>query len=480
LTLHFTSIDWAIVFIFFALVIYLSYKKNWRDQSEKDFLLVGRKLSLPAFVATLVSTWYGGFMGVGEYSYQFGISEWLIFGFPFYIFSALFAWLLAGKIRLNKALTLPEAIGDVYGEKAGHISAIPIFILTSPAPYLLMFGLLFQYLTGGQGHYLLYSIAVAVFTVLYINFGGFSSVIRTDILEFILMFMGFILLLGFAWASFGSLPTLWQSVPSGYRDITGGKSIQYLLVWFFIALWTFVAPTFHQRAAAAKTPETAKKGIFISIAFFAIFDFLTVFCGMYGWAMLGSHLSKPGMVYPYLANKILPTAVKGLFFVGLLSTTMSRLEGELFLAGQTLGRDFLTKYFPDKSNNFLTRISFSIAALFAVFLVYIIGRSVVDLWYVIGSVMIPGLLIPVLGIYIKLFKLKKQWLLPTMLGSIAVSVIWLALGYSNPVKYSYSFLGIQPFYPGLITSIILWFFGRARHEDVFEETAFVKEEMEEH
>jgi SSS family solute:Na+ symporter len=478
LTLNFTPLDWAIILLYFGAIIYLSYKKNWKKQDEEDFLLVGRKLSLPAFVATLVATWYGGFMGVGEYSYNFGISEWLIFGLPFYVFSALFAWLLASKIRLNKALTIPEAIGNVYGEKAGRISAIPIFILTSPAPYLLMFGLLFQYLTGGHGHFLLYTVGVAIFTVLYINFGGFSAVIRTDILEFILMFSGFILLFGFAWAHFGSLPTLWKTVPSSYRNFTGGRSIQYLLVWFFIALWTFVAPTFHQRTAAAKTPKTAKKGIFISIAFFALFDFLTVFSGMYGLKILGSHLSKPGMVYPYLANKILPMGIKGLFFAGILSTVMSRLEGELFLSGQTLGRDFLGKFFPDKSNNLLTRISFSIAAIFSIFLVYIIGRSVVDLWYVIGSVMIPGLLIPVMGIYIRLFKLKKGWVLPTMIGSIAVSVVWLSLGYSNPAKYSYSFLEIQPFYPGLLASIIFWIFGREKHRNVLKETDFIKEELE--
>ena len=47
-----------------------------------DYLLAGRRLTLPAFVATLVTTWYGGILGIGEYAWRFGISTWLVFGVP--------------------------------------------------------------------------------------------------------------------------------------------------------------------------------------------------------------------------------------------------------------------------------------------------------------------------------------------------------------------------------------------------------------
>lgn len=476
--LNFTFFDWILILLYFALLVFLGWKKSWQDQDEEEFLLSGRKMTLPAFVATLVSTWYGGILGIGEYSYQNGISTWLILGFPFYVFSALFAWLLAGKIRLNKALTIPEAVGNFYGKKAGRASALPIFVLVSPAPYILMLGLLFQYLTGGTGHFLLYATAVALFSVLYISFGGFSAVIRTDMLQVVLMFGGFIILLGFAYYEFGSLGNLWETVPTSFRDVTGGQSIQYILVWFFIALWTFVDPSFHQRAAAAKTPKTAQKGILISILLWTLFDFLTIFSGMYGWAILGGDLSEPIMVYPYLANEILPVGMKGLFFVAILATIMSTLDSYLFLSGQTLGRDLLVKMFPNTSSNHLTRISVLVAALLGILLI-IIYPSVIDLWYVIGSVMIPGLLIPVLGVYLRLFTLKKKWVLPTMIGSIAVSLIWLTLGtYLSEKAYSYAFLGVEPFYPGLGISIIFWLIGRARDEDLLEETAFTKDKLE--
>jgi len=471
--LAFTFLDWGIILCYFAFLIYLTWQRDWQTDDEETFLLSGRKMSLPAFVATLVSTWYGGILGVGEFSYQNGLSTWLILGFPFYVFSALFAWLLAGKIRMNKALSLPEAVGNFYSDKAGKFSAIPIFILVSPAPYILMLGLIFQYLTGGAGHFLWYASAVALFSVAYVTIGGFNAVVHTDMLQIALMFGGFICLIIFAGMEFGGLPQLWSSVPADFRDITGGNDIQYILVWFFIALWTFVDPSFHQRAAAAKSPETAQKGILISILLWSVFDFLTIFSGMYGFAILGSDLAEPIMVYPYLANEILPIGLKGLFFVALLATIMSTLDSYLFLSGQTLGRDLLVKIFPYTKNNTLTRISTLIAALIGILLI-IIYPSVIDLWYVIGSVMIPGLLIPVLGVYLKLFSLRKHWVLPTMIGSIGVSLVWLILGTVSSVS-GYTYLGIEPFYPGVAVSILFWIIGRVRNGELLEETAFVKD-----
>jgi SSS family solute:Na+ symporter len=162
-----------------------------------------------------------------------------------------------------------------------------------------------------------------------------------------------------------------------------------------------------------------------------------------------------------------------MFFVALLATIMSTLDSYLFLSGQTLGRDLLAKIFPDTQNNTLTRISTLAAAILGILLI-IIYPSVIDLWYVIGSVMIPGLLVPVLGVYLRLFTLKKGWVLPTMIGSISVSLLWLILGTING-SGGYAYLGIEPFYPGLTASILFWIGGKAKKFRPLNETNFSDE-----
>lgn len=462
MTAELLTLDWILIFAYFFFLVWISWKKGWQSDNEEDFLLSGRKVTIPAFVATLVSTWYGGILGVGEFSYQFGISQWLVFGLPFYFFSALFAIFLAGKIRMNKALTIPEAISDRYSPAAGRISALPIFILVSPAPYILMMGVLFQFMIGGDTPYLTYAALVALFSVLYITIGGFGAVIRTDILQMILMFGGFAMLLLFAIAEFGGFGTLFSTLPGQYKDITGGFSWQYIIVWFFIALWTFVDPSFHQRAAAADSPETARNGIFISIGFWTLFDFLTCFTGLYAFAILGSGLENPLLSYPILADQLLPIGLKGLFFITLLATIMSTLDSYLFISGQTLGRDFLLNYFPSVQPNRLTRASILISALIGILLT-IIYPSVIDLWYVIGSVCIPGLLIPVLGVYLRPFLLRRSYAVLALILPILVSLGWLIAGTLNPTAdQGYLYLGVEPFYPGLAVAVLLWTVGREK------------------
>lgn len=457
-----TILDGFIIALYFFLLIWLSWKKGWRSESEVDFLLSGRKVTIPAFVATLVSTWYGGILGVGEWSYQFGISQWLVFGVPFYIFSVLFAILLAGKIRLNDAFTIPEAVANRYNKSAGRLSALPVFILVSPAPYILMLGLLFQFLSGGEAPFLLYSSLVALFSVLYITIGGFGAVIKTDILQLILMFGGFIILLVFAVIEFGGFPTLLGSLPDQHLDITGGYSWQYIIVWFFIALWTFVDPSFHQRAAAAESPEVARKGIFISVGFWIVFDFLTCFTGLYAFAILGSGLEQPVLAYPMLAEEILPIGLFGLFILALIATIMSTMDSYLFISGQTLGRDYLAYYFPKTDPNKLTRAGILTAAIIGILLT-IAFPSVIDLWYVIGSVFIPGLLVPVMGVYLRPLKLRTPYVFVSIILCTVISLGWLLMGmYADDPGLGYLYLGIEPFYPGLAAAIIIWLIGRDR------------------
>jgi solute:Na+ symporter, SSS family len=457
--ISFTGFDWIFVAAYFILLVFLAFRKGFQDQDEEMYLLSGRKMTLPAFVATLVSTWYGGILGVGEYSTQFGISMILLFGVPFYFFSVIYAYFLADKIRGHSALTIPEAVASAYGPAAGRLSAVGVFILVSPAPYILMLGLIFQFMTGGEGNFLVYASAVALFSVAYVSFSGFSAVVRTDELQVTLMFAGFLMLIWYAWGVAGSPAVVWNTVPGQFRDVTGGQTWQYILVWFFIALWTFVDPSFHQRSAAAKDGKTARRGILISVLFWIAFDFLTLFSGMYGFLILGT-MDNPVMVYPYLANEILPVGIKGIFFITLIATIMSTMDSYLFISGQTLGRDFLKGWLPGSDPVFLTRSGILIAAVLGILLV-IVYPSVIDLWYVIGSVMIPGLLIPVLGVYLPAFRVRKLSAVLILTVASGVSLIWLVAGTIWDGT-DVTFLGTEPFYPGLFVSIIIFLWDRVR------------------
>jgi len=442
-------LDWFAIGGYFILLLGLGFYKSSKKEDDSDFILAGRKLSLPGFIATLVATWYGGILGVGENTYHYGIQTWFIFAFPYYVFGLLFAIFLAPKIRNLPHRSIPDHFRKHFGHKAGIFSAVLILFLASPAPYILSFGILLQHTLGWN---LLPAILFStVVSLIYIWYGGFRSVIRTDILQFIFMFTGFVFLLVFSWNYFGSPKTLLTELPERYFDPTGGNSIQYILVWFFIALWTFIDPGFYQRTAAAKSPETARKGILISIGFWFVFDLLTISTGLYAVAILPNQTA--AMAYPELASHILPPFVYGIFLAGLFSTIMSTIDSNGLISAITFGRDILgriqNKEDAGDDTTANIRKGLVVMAIIAVLLSLSIP-SIVRLWYVIGSVIVPGLLFPFLLTFSKR-KISSRKIIQVMGIPVIINSLWLIWGN---VTGAYP-LQIEPFYPGLITSILL-------------------------
>ena len=66
--------------------------------------------SLTLFVATLVSTWYGGILGVGEFYYRWNIL--LGYSNP-YFFASIFALFL--QKSHDKFLSIPDKLASSYG-----------------------------------------------------------------------------------------------------------------------------------------------------------------------------------------------------------------------------------------------------------------------------------------------------------------------------------------------------------------------------
>ena len=65
---------------------------------------MGRSLTLPLFVGTLVATWYGGIFGVTEIAYKQGIFNFITQGFFWYIAYILFAFFLVERIQTYQAV----------------------------------------------------------------------------------------------------------------------------------------------------------------------------------------------------------------------------------------------------------------------------------------------------------------------------------------------------------------------------------------
>src|SRR5215475_2804398 len=128
-----SPIDWALLVLYFAVLGYVWLRARRASTRAVDYLVAGRRVTLPALVATLVATWYGGILGVGEYSYRYGVSNWLVFGVPYYIGALLFAWIFARKAREAALYTIPDLLDRGAGRVPALIGAIAVFVIAAPS-----------------------------------------------------------------------------------------------------------------------------------------------------------------------------------------------------------------------------------------------------------------------------------------------------------------------------------------------------------
>ncbi len=436
---------------------FVSFRKFTKKSSdEEEYLLAGRTLTLPAFIATLVSTWYGGIIAVGEYSYDNGIVTWVVFGVPYYVAAFVFAMVMAKRVNADRVhLSIPDRLRAVYGAQAGYLGAVATMFMTSPAAYIMMLATLYQWFFGFS-----YEVAIGVGIVTSISYlfsGGFRASIRTDILQFFVMFIGFVVIIPFAISTFGGLDYLTATLPASHKAPIGSYSIWYVLVWYIAALTTLVDPNIHQRVFAARSVSVAKKGMLISILFWLIFDAMTNIAGLYARAAF-PHLGASKFAYPALAERVLPMGFKGVFYTGMLATVLSTVDSFFFMSATIVGRDILWRIWGGDETTRVkkfTRIGLFVTAVISVVVISLSDR-IYMIWYSFASVLVPMLLLPLTLSYFPKVRPSNRTAVASMLAGGLLSLLAYVIGIlqGNSVTPNYLF-GIEPMYVGMMSSLLV-------------------------
>jgi SSS family solute:Na+ symporter len=175
---------------------------------------------------------------------------------------------------------------------------------------------------------------------------------------------------------------------------------------------------------------------------------------------------------------------KGLFYVGMLAAIMSSLNTLTFVSATTLGRDLVLRWRQYRKGLLngtqgdgntvtlsfeqidigWTRAGLILTGVVSIALSLAIP-SVIDLWYAIGTVIIPGLLVPLVTSYFGSLTVSPRWGFLTMVAGWGVSTVWLGAGWMHQFGSTefYPF-GIEPMYPGIAASLVVWGVGMTRRQ----------------
>ena len=453
----FGIIDWFVffsIFAFIVLALYFSHKAQSRSKINPnsrayilEYFLMGRRLTLPFFIATLVATWYGGIFGVTRITFEQGIYSFLTQGIFWYISYIIFALFLVSKVRSYKALTLPDLVGKMVGPKSAKLSAVFNFFNVVPVTYAISLGIFLQIVF--QLDFLLAVSLGVSFSIFYSAFGGFRAIVFTDVVQFLVMFSSVIIIVILSIQGFGGLGFLQEHLPESHFSFLGDAPLSTTFIWGFIALSTLVDPNFYQRCFAADSTRTAQLGIISSTVIWVIFDICTTVGALYARAVMPD--ADPKSAYLVYALEIAPPGFRGFIVGGIICTILSTIDSYLLIAGTSISFDL----FPKKITHSRIRhyISITFVGLLSILLAAFFEGNIKQVWKVLGGYSAACLLFPILLGYILPRKIGDKQFVLACLAGVFFMTIWSFIDRSGFWK------DIDEFYVGLFATGIAYQIG---------------------
>lgn len=428
--------DVAVVVLAFV-AMFLAARRG-KGSDAQGFIVAGRSLTIPFFVASLVATWYGAILGSGEFILRYGVVFLLCFGLPYYVVALLYAGFLAKRIHNSQAVSIPDQFGRVYGPRGRTISALVLLVITTPASYQLMMGIILAY--SLQIPLLAGIAAGTVVSIAFVAGGGLRSDIYANTVQFVLMYAGMMALVFFAVRAYGSPAAMWAALPEPTTTLPGSIGWTGIAGWFLIALQTFIDPNFYVRTVAATNERVARRGLAISVAFWMLFDALQLLAGLYVVAYAPA--TDPTLSYLSFGASVLPPVALGLFVASLLAVVMSALDGYALSSATMLAHDIGPAVGRKHSPIMRYRIALVLVASAGMIVAFLVP-SIIDIIFYGGSIAVSAILLPLI--------LSFTTYAPRLRTTIVVQLTIPAL---TAVISRISNVG-EPIFAGLIASAVV-------------------------
>jgi len=441
-----TSFDFLLLILYALICIGIGIWSA-RKQKADDYLIAGRKLGTFGFISSVISSYVGGGLIVGytAYVYQFGIAAITVFigtGISFLVFT----WhaLRLRKIGNKQGFhTLSDWFYFQWGNKIGLFSAVIIFVV--------YFGYLMNQFIAGSSilatmsgisyeKALLFSSAIIL---IYLLLGGFRSVIRTDIFQYLVLFILFFLL--------GTTMISRQEITTELLDFSN-MGLALTIAFIVYGLFNiFVAADYWQRVYAAKNNQVIKRGSIGAAICIVITGVAITLIGL----AAGSHFTdiNPNEAAAHGFMVLLPPSMISLALILVFATIMSSADTLLFVLASTVAKDFCGRFLgrtlDQKKLVQLTKISIVGIGLLSVLASYFLRDLIQVLLTVAGMsmAMVPSIIASFH------WKMKKQAVFASLLMGTVYVVGLIVGGYLIPeaamgsILVSFVFLLIFQFLP---------------------------------
>ncbi len=449
--------------ILIVMVGYLTLLVLWglyqgrKVKTDADFAIAGR--NLPGWAAALSeratgeSSW--ALLGLPGFAFASGLTGiWTAVGCVAGIITAwaAIAWRLRDEAEHYEVNTFTDYIAKKHTDLERAIRVVGSFTIV----FFFFFYVGAQFLGGGKTLFTLFHLnphvgmlITAAIIVPYTVYGGFRSVVYTDVIQALVMIttlvigpiVGVIFLANAPDVFAHSIPQALIKAGPSYHSLTGatsgfalGVTIMGGLSWFFGYLGG--QPQLSMRFMAIRDPRQARHGRNIGIAWTVLAYIGALFIGWIGLAIFGPHgLKDPEYVMPTVMLRLFPPALAAILITGAIAAMISTADSLLILSATELSENLIKPFFGSAGEKDLTRsrIVTGLLAIVALVVAYfspskLIYTLVGYVWAGIGGTFSVVIL---LTLFWKRFNGKAA--LVTIVTGLIFTIVWISGGFEKHI-----------------------------------------------
>jgi SSS family solute:Na+ symporter len=356
---YLSAVDVAIVAFYFVLVLAIGWYLQGQSNTGEDFFMAGREMTAWIAGLSFLSANLGSLelMGWAAAAYQYGIlaTHWYWIGaIPAMLFLAL---VMMPFYYISKTHSVPGYLKLRYGEAARTLSSVSFAFMTVLMSGINMYSmaLVMKVVLGWDINF---SIWVSSLTVaIYVALGGLRSAIFNEVLQFILIWAGALVIpvMGLieagGWSNLkaqialrasAEYTHLWSTLGSFSDNPMGIHWTGIVLGLGFVISFGYWTTDFLvvQRVLSAKDLRAAKMAPIIGAAFKMFVPFIVILPGLLALAVLPQKLMGEGAAVAsggHSYNEVLPLMLArycgpgllGLGITALIAGFMSGMAGNV-------------------------------------------------------------------------------------------------------------------------------------------------------
>jgi SSS family transporter len=455
---------WFVLTLFLVYSMVLLYNGmvgRQRTGNVSDYYVGGRNMGGVAigisFYATYAST--NSFIGNAGQGYTYGL-PWLLMVAFMFVFAIISWTCIAPRLREFTgdwdSVTLPDFLAVRFDSNVTRVFAAIVVVFGSVLYMTAIFkgiGNLFEVVF--EIPYQAAILIVLSIVMLYTASGGFISVVRTDVVQGVLMLLGALTVFAVVTYNAGGIAAIMDVKAlgdAGSKLFTWNAAMPFpVLLGVLLAgsMKLLVEPRQLSRFFALKDQKSIRQGIVVSVIGIVVIQLCLLPIGIYAHLFL-TEVADTDLIMPMLlASTMFPEYVAAFLVLAMLAAAMSSLDSVLLVAASTLERDVVSMALPglsERNNLNLTRILVVVVAALTATIALNPPGGVIQMTIFSGSIytvcFFPALII---GLHWR--RGNGISVVASMIAGLTTLIMWIATDLNDIV---------HEIFPGLMVSLLVY------------------------